>query len=211
MSALDPREWFELLFGEMPCGWLTVSTKRDAGSHFAPGDPFLTRWFEVSDLDAAAAFAQRAAAESNVYFGLGVRRGPPLGENQRGCAGDVSAIPGLWLEVDVAGGTHEGSPKAYFPTRAAVLEFLHQGIPHPPSLVIDSGGGLHAYWLFREPLVVEERIDFELAAGLVRGWQAFVRGLTSHEIDSTHDLARVLRVPGTWNRKNGAAAPVTVV
>ena len=67
----------------------------------------------------------------------------------------------------------------------------------PPSITVNSGRGTHAYWLLAQP------IDAAAAAELQRRWVHFVGG-----DPAAVDLARVLRVPGSVNTKNGA--PVTV-
>ncbi len=207
---MGPHEWFALLFGSAPPGaWLTVSTKRDSAARSAPGDPLVTRWFQVSRLREAGAYAAEQAETTNVYVGMGLRR-QQLGPNSRGSASDVGVITALWIELDVAGGTHEASSRRYFKDKVEALAFL-QGLPLRPSVVIDSGGGVHAHWLLREPFLIEEETERELAAGLVRGWQAFVRRQTVYEIDSTFDLARILRPPGTFNRKDGRVHPTSVL
>lgn len=59
-----------------------------------------------------------------------------------------------------------------------------------PSIVVDSGGGYHAYWLLRELVAFED-------AHLAMRWLAQRVGG-----DHTYDAARVLRVPGTTNYKD---------
>lgn len=208
---MGPLDWLRLLYADAPGRlWLTISAKRDAAIRSSADDPFRTAWFAAGELALAAQQVEQWAETSNVYFGLGLRS-QRLANDQRGCARDVALIPGLWLEVDVAGGTHGESRKTYFPSKGAALEYLMSGLPHPPSYVVDSGGGLHGHWVFREPWLFEDDDDREHAAAVLRGWQGICRRQTSHAIDSTHDLARVLRVPGTWNRKNGATCQVELI
>jgi hypothetical protein len=76
----------------------------------------------------------------------------------------------------------------------------------PPSVIIGSGGGLHLYWLLRDPLPYEE-------------WLARARGLSAllnqrglrHDTQCTANPVGVLRLPGTSNWKTGTARPVTLV
>lgn len=204
---MTPLEWLQLLFGDAENGWVTISLKADAAARCTPDDPFETRWHHVSDLGAAAKDA--ATLDRNVYFGLGLRRSKLPG-SQRGCIKDVIALPGLWVEIDCAGGSHDGSAKRYFPSKDAARAFLESELPHRPSALIDSGGGLHAYWLFSE-LWTLDADDLDHAQALERGWQAYIRSRTTYDIDSTHDLARVLRVPGTRNLKDGAARDVLLI
>lgn len=80
-----------------------------------------------------------------------------------------------------------------------------------PTEEIHSGHGLQAWWLLRKPWIFRDDDDRKKAADLVRRFQALLRAQANAkgwEIDSTHDLPRILRLPGTWNHK--AADPVRV-
>lgn len=74
---------------------------------------------------------------------------------------------------------------------------LHQlqTLPYPPSVIIDSGGGYHSYWLLRDtvPLDATNRNDVQV---IQNGWVKVVGG-----DPGAADLRRVLRVPGTYNWK----------
>lgn len=66
---------------------------------------------------------------------------------------------------------------------------------YPPSVIIDSGGGYHAYWLLRDtvPLDAANRMDVQR---IQNGWVKVVGG-----DPGAADLRRVLRVPDTYNCK----------
>ena len=67
-----------------------------------------------------------------------------------------------------------------------------QDFPIEPSIIVYSGHGRHAYWLLKEP------------AKATKGFQNILKGV--HKIlgsDHVHDFSRVMRLPGTWNVKNG--------
>jgi hypothetical protein len=110
-------------------------------------------------------------------------------------------MPGLYFDCDLASGSHAAS--ALPATAAEALAFLH-ALPAKPSLIIHTGGGLHAYWLFETPVflttegdratmtqVLKEFAYTLCQAGKTHGW----------DLDALRDLARVLRPPGTINRK----------
>jgi hypothetical protein len=69
-----------------------------------------------------------------------------------------------------------------------------------PSVVIDSGGGYHCYWLLSDTFVLASDDDRQRAARLQKAWVTFVGS-----DDDAKDLARVLRVPGTRNYKDDYA------
>ena len=65
-----------------------------------------------------------------------------------------------------------------------------------PSVLVDSGGGLHAYWLLKAPFVLETPDRLEAGRIIQELWVHTVGG-----DPAVHDLTRVLRVPGTLNHK----------
>ena len=67
--------------------------------------------------------------------------------------------------------------------------------PFPPTLIIDSGGGYHAYWMFTEPVAVTDANRTHIQAVQA----AWVDLIGCDPVSK--DLARVLRVPGTKNVK----------
>src|ERR1039458_4764568 len=77
----------------------------------------------------------------------------------------------------------------------------------PPTFVVRTGNGAHAWWLFREPLIFESDEDRRNAGALALRWQSLLRlNAAAHgwAFDRLADLARVLRVPGTKNCKDPA-------
>lgn len=65
-----------------------------------------------------------------------------------------------------------------------------------PSVLIASGGGIHAYWLLSEPYVTDTPERLDAAKHMQAAWVGLVGG-----DPGAHDLCRVLRVPGSWNYK----------
>ena len=117
---------------------------------------------------------------------------------------NVLLLKAIWLDVDVkappAGYTDQKEAKK------AILDFCTAaGLPLPSALV-NSGGGVHVYWISRKPLTVDE-------------WRPFAEGLRAEaerlglrcDLGVTTDSARILRMPGTFNRKiAGQDRPVVV-
>lgn len=74
-----------------------------------------------------------------------------------------------------------------------------------PSVLIDSGGGYHAYWLLSEPCILTDS-NRQHIKELQNRWVQFVGS-----DDGAKDLARVLRVPGRPNVKPAYAPDYPVV
>lgn len=161
-----------------------------------------------SSMKAAAIHAAKEAKTKDVYFGVGL-----AGRNfgRKSAALDVAAIGGLWADIDLAAPWRADKP---LPRTVDEARTILDKLPFAPSLIVDSGHGLHAWWLFKEPWVFdtdEERLE---AAKLAKGWVNVIRNAARSfgwEIDSVGDLARVMRPPGTWNRKGDPPVEVRVV
>jgi len=143
--------------------------------------------------------SQLAAAHHDVYFGVGVTA-TGLGQYERPKNEEIAAIPGLWVDIDIKHPVHKVQELP--PDIPAAMELLPDELP--PSMVIWSGYGIHAYWLFREPWEFDTPEERGQAAGLLRALQAVVKQNAASrgwKIDTTADLTRVLRVPGIMNQK----------
>lgn len=160
----------------------------------------------------AAAHVEANKAGKDMYYGLGVTRAL-LSKDKRPNNLQVCGIPGLWLDIDIAGPAHKKQNLP--PTREDAIDLLESNLPLKPTILVDSGHGLHAYWLFKEPWIFETEDERIQAATLLKRfvlsfkYHAAVRGWT---MDSVFDLARVLRIPGTDNCKTaGERIPCSVL
>jgi len=82
-----------------------------------------------------------------------------------------------------------------------------------PSITVSSGHGLHMYWLLKEAWVFDSQEENLRASNLMIRLQAYIKSLAQErgwKFDSTADLSRVLRVPGTLNHKLGQKQPVFI-
>lgn len=156
-------------------------------------------------VEAAAAAADRQAERSvDLYFGVAAQ--PALSKG-RGRPETALAIPGLWQDFDFDKGFADASG----------VRRLLAALPLPPTLLVATGGGIHAYWLFREYLETASEEDNRHAAGLSLGWLRYCREVARVEIgsgvdiDTVADLARIMRVPGGWNRKREPSVRVELL
>ncbi len=127
------------------------------------------------DVASAVARALELREDTNVYFGVCPRNAPS------GKKASVSRAVCVWVDVDNKdfGGL---APAAFEAATSLVL---------PPSYIVESGNGYHAYWLLQRSASVEsiEEVTKELLHRMGAG-------------PGTFDASRILRVPGTLNWKD---------
>lgn len=172
--------------------------------------------FSFTNVEAAAEWARGYVTE-DIYLAAGL--GPALARpaKTRTHAGRVLGIPGVWADIDINGGPEDKTGAA--PDRQAALTVAHAHLE--PTYIVNSGYGIQAWWLFEEPWLFygdTAEMEREQAACIVRGYQAALRATAKDmefDLDSTHDLARLMRLPGTVNCKGSAKAltpaPVEII
>lgn len=194
-------------------GWLTGVVIDDNGAR--------TFWSPLGDSVALVRQLAPYIGVAGVYFGVATRA-ERLPAGRRGGADDCVEIPALWVDIDVAGAGHKTAKR--LATRMgqafAALGFGTDarwrpgptGFPLAPSMIVRTGGGLHAYWLTVEAMAVDE--GTALNARLHGHLSRIADQHHGFEFDRTCDAPRILRLPGTQNVKPGlgaGGAPVEVV
>lgn len=158
---------------------------------------------------ALAATAARLTDAHDVYIGVGLRS-RDHGASSRGGANDVIGLVGLWADIDIVDPTHK---KANLPPDEDAARALLDELPLAPTLLVHSGHGLQAWWAFSEPYLFDSAEERGRVAGIARGWHERLKAAAkAHgwDVDSVWDISRVLRLPGTVNRK-GVPVPVCLL
>ena len=114
----------------------------------------------------------------------------------------------VWIDIDVECGDGKAKPYSTRATGMDALEafILETDLPRP-SILVNSGGGIHAYWCFSQIIA---KSDWEPCA---KAFKAVCLG-KGLQIDKsvTADAARVMRVPGSQNWKlKGNPRPVLII
>jgi hypothetical protein len=184
------RVFLEALFAGKPDElYLLLWTLPEKRSH----------WFQ--DIEDAIKFAE-SRRERDLYVGVGLS-GKDYGANHRCPSNEVAGIVGLWADLDLKSQAHART--ALPATVEEALQILPEQVP--PTFVIRTGNGAHAWWLFREPLVFDSDEERSNAGNLALRLQSLLRANAAARgwaFDRLADLARVLRVPGTRNCKDPA-------
>ena len=145
-----------------------------------------TIWWDPSEIPDSLEFN-----DEDTYFGVHPSK-LRKGNQRRTTLEDIEAVNCLYADID---------DKDYHGT---AIEHIKSLDPRP-SVIIGSGSGYHLYWLLDKPLILDSPLKREIARLLQERWAPYVGGDAA-----VHDLARILRLPGTYNYKYDPPRPVTV-
>jgi hypothetical protein len=182
-------EFLEVLWGAKPEGQLIlIWTLPDRRSYWC------------TDVAHAMRIVERLQQSCDIYVGVGLR-GKDLGPTRRGTNDEVSGICGMWADIDLKSIAHQKEKLP--PSAADGLQILPAGVA--PTIIIHTGNGLHVWWVFKEPWILETQEDRDRAEALAARWQSMLRqnaAIRGWGFDRLSDVARVLRIPGTQNHKD---------
>lgn len=145
------------------------------------GEPPNGRYFGA-DVEAATQYVvERNQAGFNCYFTFNI---PTPDCGVKPSKKQITALRGVHVDID--------PPKGGTLNKAEVCAALE---PHTPNLVVDSGNGIHAYWLFPEPIeATPENVEAVEAVN-----RALIAKFNGDKAASNVD--RIMRIPGTVNWK----------
>lgn len=173
--------------------------------------PLRSYHFRISDPELEIAAEHLDGQGLNVYHGVGLHAAD-LGP-VRGKKADITALPGFWVDIDIAGPGHVAQDLP--PSIADVAEHVLAKFDFEPSIAVATGGGLHLYWLFDKPIAVTDANRDELGK-LSKTFQERLGALAKAapggpwRIDGTADITRILRPVGTHNHKTSLPEPLPV-
>jgi len=167
-----------------------------------------TATFTAGEDDKMATWIDERQGVQNIYFTVNELYGPVTSKPNKGA---VSAIRALHVDVD----PRAGEPIERERERAwSQLRSYHPA----PSVIIDSGGGLQAFWLSDREVQVGGSAELARVAGLKTRTPAEQSALDAHlarlfaavegpnlkveadlQADACHNAERIMRVPGTVN------------
>jgi hypothetical protein len=190
----EARRFLAALYGESPTGHLVLWLPRRQRAAWP------------TDLDEAAAAAVRLAATDDVTFGVALRRAVP--GRGYGTARDVLALPALWADLTVVGPS--GQPHDLPPDRAATMAMLHD-FPLVPSALVATSRGYQAYWFLDEPFANNDLVATRAVLRGLGGVLADIARRHGWRIDEhVFTPARVMRLPGTVDRRQRRPRPVRI-
>jgi hypothetical protein len=193
---MSSKDLFELV--QPDSGWYAIIGVKNG----TPRQKLVETQEEADQLIAAYVEEKR-----DVYFGV-AKYASADGRKKE----NVQALKAFWLDIDCGEEKAKPDPTTGRPDgyatqaegMAALKEFCAVvGLPRPT--LVDSGRGLHVYWPLTEEI---SRAEWEVVADRFR---EVCRAQEFYVDDKVFEVARVLRVPGTYNFKDEEPASVRLL
>ncbi len=158
--------------------------------------------FQINDESQRMAMAIKAVELSSigvdVWHSVNIVSNEPTNE-RRGDEKSVSYQTAIVVDIDIRSDAHKGDPSLF----AADFDEAKSFLPFTPSLIIYSGYGLHAYYIFDIPIQITDENREQLKRRNNLLIDVVRQKANGKKIDGVGDLPRILRTPGTFNYKLG--------
>lgn len=207
MPSVEGKGFFEEFFRGITEGYVTLT--------YIEKKYISSEWFDLTDCDVFSCMWEKVQQHKdsvNVYFSTSPARSIPDGhEKHRINAKIISCIPAFFLDVDTKEDPLKKNKDVPESIDAAIGAL--SALEYPPSMAVISGHGVHAYWLFKTPLIVQNEIECDAANRRMRCCMVGVAealGFTDLDVGAS-ELTRVLRVPSTKNHKHEQVQPVRLL
>ena len=184
---------YDLLSLVQPAGgWFAITGIKGTGK-----DADVRQELVATREEADALIERFVDAGRNVFFGVAKYA---TGDNRK--KENVLGLKAFWLDVDCGPTKAEPDPKTGRPdgyvdqsTALAALRTFCESVGLPTPTIVNSGGGIHVYWALTEEIT---RRDWEPVA---ERFKEVCQTQNFYVDNAVFEVARILRVPGTFNFK----------
>ena len=208
-ASFDTAEaisFLDQIFGDVSSGLIIITAITHTGR--TRSESF--QWIRSA---AARAAEWDEGLPQGIYFRCTML--PPQGvKGGRGTERDSHALSFFWADLDYGFVGHKppqgGLP---LPPDEEAARKIIADMP-TPTLMIHSGGGLYPIWQFEHPVYITDDNRAEVKTRS-ENWQKII-AIRAAELgwyygSGVGDLARILRLPGSVNRKAGLERPCMVI
>jgi putative DNA primase/helicase len=197
--------FLDQVFGDVYSGRISIS-------YLTPSGGMRSEHFQWLRSAVAKAAEWDTSKPPGIYFRATLLP-PDFNSKRRGGEQDSHALAFLWADLDYGTVGHKAPAGAVLPPDEEAARKIIADLP-TPTLIVNSGGGLYPIWQFKHPVFITDTNRAEVKARS-QDWQNMIKAnaerLGWHYGSGVGDLARVLRLPGTVNRKDGLERPCRVI
>ena len=189
----EAEKIFNLMFGRIPAEYFSYLMTFTNGYG-------VTYSFAVADQNQRVQMACKAIELSelgnDVWHAVNLVHVAPKG-GKRGDETAISYQTAVVVDIDIQSDAHKSE------NLAQSFDEAKSFLPFTPSIIINSGYGLHAYYIWSEPLAVTNANREEIKRRNNLLIEVIRQRASGKKIDGVGDLPRILRTPGTFNYKLG--------
>ena len=193
-SRIDEAEkFFNLLYGKITAPNFAYLWTKQRGVFS----------FNIADSTQRTAMARKAIelctdSGVDIWHSVNPVNVKPTG-GKRGDEHSISYQTAIVADIDIRSDAHKSAPASL----AADFDEAKSFLPFQPSIIVHSGYGLHAYYIFDKPIIITNDNREELKRRNNLLLDVIRSRAIGKKIDSVGDLPRILRTPGTFNYKLG--------
>ena len=156
--------------------------------------------FQINDATQRENMAKKAVQLSSIGVDVWHSVNPVCVQPSDGKRGDENVVSyqiACVVDIDISSDAHKSE------NLATSFNEAKSFLPFTPSLIIHSGYGLHAYYIFDTPIAITDDNREQLKRRNNLLLDVVRSRAKGKKIDGVGDLPRVLRTPGTFNNKLG--------
>lgn len=164
------------------------------------------RQFATDELDEMCDYIIEKGKDENVYLNPNSRRAD-LPPGARGSDDDITSVIAFVADVDVLGPAHKEQNLP--PTKEAAIDAINEA-SIKPSVIVDSGYGIYAYYFFENPIDVTNEESRKYVSSLYKGFGKYLADMFAEKgwkLDPVFNLSHMFRAPGSLNHKLDSEKP----
>jgi replicative DNA helicase len=201
----DMKDFITTLHGTKPKGYFNITQLSLKGQPSGKAIKFIPAQ-NTDEFIKTLLYMQQKNSHLDSYFGVCTFKTDKSRE-----AENALSIPAMILDLDTRTGTHAASNIPNTPLEA--LAIMQKITGKKPSIVINTHGGIHAYYLLEKPFISENAQDYEQITAIMNDFEKAFQKVYSadpykYKADSVCEPARILRIPHMINRKYGKKVEV---
>ena len=201
----DMKDFITMLHGTKPKGYFNITQLSLKGQPSGKAIKFIPAQ-NTDEFIKTLLYMQQKNSHLDSYFGVCTFKTDKSRE-----AENALSIPAMILDLDTRTGTHAASNIPNTPLEA--LAIMQKITGKKPSIVINTHGGIHAYYLLEKPFISENAQDYEQITAIMNDFEKAFQKVYSadpykYKADSVCEPARILRIPHMINRKYGKKVEV---